>query len=73
LLGAEHTVGGTAELGLDQRLVHRRHNRQLRHAEFGHVGVHAAVGVRVAGLPERSAPAQRQRADRQAGLQQAAP
>jgi TolB-like protein len=56
-------------LRLDQRLVHRRHNRQLRHAEFGHVGVRAAVGVRVAGLPERSALALCQRTDRQAGLQ----
>ena len=61
--GANHTVGGTADLRLDQRLVHRRHNRQLRHAEFGH------VGVRAAGLPQRSALAQCQRADRQAGLQ----
>ena len=64
--GAEHTVDGAADPGLDQWLVHRRHNRQLRHAEFGH------VGVRAAGLPERSALAQCQRADRQAGLQQAA-
>ena len=39
----------------------------LRHAELGH------VGVRAAGLPKRSALAQCQRADRQAGLQQAAP
>jgi hypothetical protein len=65
--GAEHAVDGAADLGLDQRLVHRRYNRQLRRAEFRH------VGVRAAGLPQRSALAQCQRADRQAGLQQAAP
>jgi hypothetical protein len=35
--------------------------------------VRGAVGVRVAGLPERSAAAQCQRANRQADLQQAAP
>jgi hypothetical protein len=60
--GAEHTIRRAADLGLDQRLVHCRHNRQLCHAEFGH------VGVRAAGLPQRSALAQCQRADRQAGL-----
>jgi hypothetical protein len=65
--GAEHAVEGAADLGLDQRLVHRRHNRQLRRARFGH------VGVRAARLPQRSALAQCQRADRQAGLQHAAP
>jgi hypothetical protein len=69
--GVEHAVDGAADLGLDQRLVHRRHDRRLRHAELGH------VGVRAAGLPQRSPRAQRQRADRQAlqqaGLQQAAP
>ncbi len=65
--GAEHTVDGAADPGLDQWLVHRRHNRQLRHAEFGR------VGVRAAGLTQRSARGQCQRADRQAGLQQAAP
>jgi hypothetical protein len=64
--GAEHTIRRAADLGLDQRLVHRRHNRQLCHAEFGH------VGVRAAGLPQRSALAQCQRANRQAGLQKAA-
>ena len=42
--------------------------RQLRQAELGHV-----MDVRAAGLPERSAPAQCQRANRQAGLQHAAP
>jgi len=65
--GVEHTVRRAADLGLDQGLVHRRHNRQGRHADFGH------VSVRAAGLPQRSAPAQCQRANRQAGLQQAAP
>jgi hypothetical protein len=50
--GAEHTVRRAADLGLDQGLVHRRHNRQGRHADFGH------VSVRAAGLPQRSAPAQ---------------
>jgi hypothetical protein len=64
--GAEHAVDGAADLGLDHRLVHRRHNRRLRHPEFVH------VDVRAVGLPQRSAPAQCQRADRQAGLQQAA-
>jgi hypothetical protein len=60
-------VDGATDLGLDQRLVHGRDNRQLRHAEFGH------VDVRAAGLSQRDALAQCQRADRQAGLQQAAP
>jgi hypothetical protein len=39
-----------------------RYSRNLRHAEFGD------VDVRAAGLPERSALAHCQRADRQAGL-----
>jgi len=67
--GTEHPIRRAADLGLDERLVHRRHNRQLRHAEFGHVGVR----VRAVGLPQRSALAQCQRANRQTALQQASP
>ena len=66
---AEHAIHRAANLGLDQRLVHRRHHRRRRHAELGHVH----MSVRATGLPERSALAQCQRAKRQAGLQQAAP
>jgi hypothetical protein len=66
--GAEHAVRRAPGLGLDQRLVHRRHDCRLRDAELGHV-----VGVRAAGLSQCRALAQGQRADRQAGLQQAAP
>jgi hypothetical protein len=65
--GAQLSVRRAAGFGLDQRLVHRGHNRQVRHTEFGHVGVRAAA------LPQRCTPAQCQRADRQAGLQQTAP
>jgi hypothetical protein len=65
--GAQLSVRRAAGLRLDQRLIHRRRNRQVRHTEFGHVGVRAAA------LSQRSALAQCQRADRQTGLQQAAP
>jgi hypothetical protein len=57
--GAEHAVRRAADLGLDERLVHGRRNRQVRHAEFGH------VGVCIVGLPQRSTLPQRQRAERQ--------
>ena len=40
-----------ADLGLDQGLVHRRHNRRRRYTEFGHVH----MSMRATGLPERSA------------------
>jgi hypothetical protein len=65
--GAKHAVRRAADLGLDERLVHGRHNRQVRHAEFGH------MGVRLVGLPQRSTLPQRQRAERQARLQHAPP
>ena len=67
--GAEHSIHRAANLGLDQGLVHRQYRRQRRHAEFGHV----QVNVCAAGLPERNALSQCQRAKRQTGLQQAPP
>ena len=65
--GAEHAVRRAADLGLDQRLVHRRHDRHRRDAELGH------VGVRAGGLRQGEARRERGGAEYQAAVQQATP
>ncbi len=65
--GAEHAVRRAPDLGLDQRLVHRRHDRRRGDAELGH------VGVRADGLRQGEARRERGGAEDQTAVQHATP